>query len=525
MNKIKKALSLCLAAAFLFGCSANKKAEEKIPEFATSSVSEDLTLPLLSIQTKSQDENVMDFVTKPVAKHVAESMALLEPSYATTPEPYYEDCYVKLSTKDGSSNLDPRAAQVKVRGNWTTNYPKKPLRIKFAQKTNLLGLNDGAEFKNWVLLAEYKDGSMLRNKATLYAARQILAEDGFYAADSQLVNVEINGKYMGVYLLTEQQQAAENRVNINTPKKDYTGTDTGYFLEFDGYFENEEEIQSFPLDLDNNALLKPYDGNDGSGRTIKCLSAGGTIKKPLGVTIKSDINSQEQHDFIENFVNNTYKIMYEAAYNDKAFVFDDEYQNISETKSITPKQAVENVVDVQSLVDMYIVSELACDADVAWSSFYMDADFSADGSKKLRFEAPWDFDSSMGNRPRCTDGYGYYASNIVPDPDMGKDSINPWLAVLAYEDWYRDMIKDTWTRAYDSGIFEQTCKMIQDDSENHQADFKENYKKWNNIIMNQQFAFELSDEALDCLNEKDAADYLLKWLQSRIEFLNSEWHK
>ena len=525
MNKIKKVLSVCLSAALLFGCSANKKTEEKIPEFAESTVSDDLTLPLLSIQTTSQDENVMDFVTKPVAKHVAQSMVQWDPSYADIPEPYYESCYVKLSTKDGSFSLKPHAAQVKVRGNWTTNYPKKPLRIKFDQKINLLGLNDGAEFKNWVLLAEYKDGSMLRNKATLYAARQILKEDGLYAADSQLVNVEVNGVYMGVYLLTEQQQATKNRVNIKPPKKEYKGTDTGYFLEFDGYFENEEELQKFPLDLNNNAALKPYDGNDGSGRTIKCLSAGGTIKKPLGVTIKSDIYSQEQHDFIENFVNNTYKIMYEAAYNDKAFVFDNDYKNISETTSVTPQQAVENVVDVQSLVDMYIVSELACDADVAWSSFYMDADFSQKGSKKLRFEAPWDFDSAMGNRPRCTDGYGYYASNIVPDPDKEKDSINPWLTVLAYEDWYRDMIKDTWTKAYDSGIFEQTCKMIQDDSESHQADFKENYKKWNNILLNQQFAFELSDEALDCLNEKEAADYLLKWLQSRVEFLNSEWHK
>ena len=144
MNKIKKALSVCLSAAFLFGCSANKKSEEKIPEFSPSSVSDDLTLPLLSIQTKSQDENVMDFVTKPVAKHVAESMVQWDPSYADIPEPYYEDCYVKLSTKDGSSTLEPCAAQVKVRGNWTTYYPKKSLRIKFDKKTNLLGLNDGA---------------------------------------------------------------------------------------------------------------------------------------------------------------------------------------------------------------------------------------------------------------------------------------------------------------------------------------------------------------------------------------------
>ncbi|SHM78667.1 CotH kinase family protein [Ruminococcus flavefaciens] len=524
MNKLNKILSVSLSAVLLFGCSAKKDEKIKIPEIQTSSVSENLDLPIISIQTESTAENVMDFVKCPVAKHVAESKASWTPGYVMPPEPYYENCYVKLTTKDGSSDLEPCAAQVKVRGNWTTDYPKKPLRIKFKQKTNLLGLNNGAEFKNWVLLAEYKDGSMLRNKAAFFASRQILSEDGLYSADSQLVNVEVNGEYMGVYLLTEQQQVSENRVNINSPKKDYKGTDIGYFLEFDGYFENEEELKAFPLDLNNNALLKPYDGNDGSGRTIKCLSAGGTIKQPLGVTIKSEIYSQEQHDFIENFVNNTYKIMYEAAYNDKAFVFDDKYKTVSETTSITPQQAVENVVDIQSLVDMYIISELTCDADITWSSFYMDADFSDGGSKKLRFEAPWDFDSSMGNRPRCEDGYGYYAANIIPDPSMEKPSINPWLAVLAYEDWYRDMVKDTWTKAYDKGIFEQTCKMIEEDSEKYQQDFKENYKKWNNLIVNYQFEFELSDEAKKCTNEKQAAEYLTKWLQKRIEFLNSEWH-
>jgi len=524
MSKLNKILSLSLSAALLFGCSAKKEPQEIIPEIKTSTISESLNLPIISIQTKSTAENVMDFVTKPVAKHVAEAKSLWTPGYEMPPEPYYEDCYLKLTTKDESDNLEPCAAKVKVRGNWTTDYPKKPLRIKFEQKTNLLGLNGGAEFKNWVLLAEYKDGSMLRNKAAMYGARKILSEDGLYCADSQLVNVEINGEYMGVYLLTEQQQATKNRVNINTPKKDYKGTDIGYFLEFDGYFENEEELKAFPLDLNNNALLKPYDGNDGSGRTIKCLSAGGTIREPLGVTIKSEVYSQEQHDFIENFVNNTYKIMYEAAYNDKAFVFDDEYKTVSETTSITPQQAVENVVDVQSLVDMYIVSELTCDADITWSSFYMDADFSNKGSKKLRFEAPWDFDSSMGNRPRCEDSYGFYAANIIPDPSMGKPSINPWLAVLAYEDWYQDMIKDTWTKAYDKGVFDDICSMIEDDSTKYQNDFKENYKKWNNIINNNQFASELSERSLGCLNEKQAAEYLEEWLRSRIDFLDSEWH-
>jgi len=37
---------------------------------------------------------------------------------------------------------------------------------------------------------------------------------------------------------------------------------------------------------------------------------------------------------------------------------------------------------------MYIINEITCDADLYFSSFYMDVDFSKDGNKKLRFEAP-----------------------------------------------------------------------------------------------------------------------------------------
>lgn len=55
--------------------------------------------------------------------------------------------------EDGEILLQEKA-QLKARGNWTLNYPKKTLRIKFEKKQNLLGLNGGREYKNWVLLAE-----------------------------------------------------------------------------------------------------------------------------------------------------------------------------------------------------------------------------------------------------------------------------------------------------------------------------------------------------------------------------------
>lgn len=150
---------------------------------------------LISIETINKAENVMDFVEKTVAPHVAADITTWTPNYVMPPEPYYEYCLVTVKDKNDNITIENADAKVKVRGNWTTTYDKKPLRIKFVEKRNMLGLNDGAEMKNWVLLAEYKDGSMLRDKAALEIARGLLEEDGLYASDAEFAEVEINGEY------------------------------------------------------------------------------------------------------------------------------------------------------------------------------------------------------------------------------------------------------------------------------------------------------------------------------------------
>ena len=127
--------------------------------------------------------------------------------------------------------------------------------------------------------------------------------------------------------------------------------------------------------------------------------------------------------------------MYEAAYSDKAFVMTDDLSEIVESTELTPQQAVEKVVDVQSLVDSYILAELTCDADLYRSNFFMDVDLSKDGDGRLTFEAPRDYDSALGNKDRCADGTGYYASNLIPDVNGNwYDMDNPRTIVLANED-------------------------------------------------------------------------------------------
>ena len=478
-------------------------------------------MPVIEIVTDSKEKDALDFVTKPTAGHVSSSIASWNKGYKKPPEPYYEPCSVSVTDKGGSRLIDSAHANVKVRGNWTTAYDKKPLRIKFDEKQSMLGLNNGSEMKNWVLLAEYKDGSMLRNRSALAMADELLSVDGVYAADSQLVEVTVNGEYFGVYLLTEQPQVNKNRINITEPEEGYEGTDIGYFLEYDGYYYTEDELHGFKIYYNTDASLTPYDGNDGSGRKGTPLSGG---QNKVGMSIKSDVYSKAQTDFIKHFVDNVYNIMYYAAYEGKAYIFNDDFSEIYETDSCSPREAVERVVDVNSLADMYIVSELTCDADIYWSSFFMYADFGEGGSRRLTFCNPWDFDSAMGNKDRCASGEGYYAANIVPDVNGNYRTINPWLAVLMYQDWYTDIIREKWTKAYDDGVFERGVSLIETESSTLAPAFERNYDKWDNIIHNDA-GNELCRAAAACKTHAECAAYLSEWLQKRIAFMNECWHE
>ena len=483
----------------------------------------EFTAPVLYIKTKNQSSNALDFVTKPVAAHVSESIASWTTGYKIPPAPYYEECLVSMTGSDGREIFSNKDAKVKVRGNWTTSYQKKPLRIKFEQKQEMDGLNNNLQAKNWVLLAGYKDASLLRDRTVLALSREILGRDGLYAADSELVEVNINDEYRGVYLLTDMQQVNSGRVNISKAEKDYTGTDIGYFMEFDGYYNYEDELQNFSIDYADNAPLIPFNGDNENGKPVRCLNEGGNdLKIDTGITIKSDIYSPEQRDFIASYVNNVYRIMYNAAYNDRAYIFDDSYSEIILTNNITPQQAVEKVVNTQSLADMYIINEIACDADIYWSSFFMDADFGDGGDKRLTFEAPWDFDSALGNK-RVENSMGFFAANTVYDVNDRYQTINPWLAVLMHEDWFKDIISEKWTEIYNSGVFDDIYSMIENDTEKYSDAIERNYRKWNNINSS-DISSELVKSAADCKNQKEAAEYLEKWLKKRVEFLNNYWY-
>lgn len=124
--------------------------------------------------------------------------------------------------------------RIKGRGNSTWGYAKKPYRLKLDKKASLLGL---AEEKDWVLLANYIDPTLMFN-TTAMKTGQLL--DMPYTNNIIPVDVTINNTYVGSYAFTEQVAVAKNRVNIE---------DGGTLLELDIYYDEPWKFRSSNYNL------------------------------------------------------------------------------------------------------------------------------------------------------------------------------------------------------------------------------------------------------------------------------------
>ena len=234
-----------------------------------------LTIPPIGEPETYAETNPETGPTYDLAYHIPEKLPRIDirtkngrSDFATVPSSTnkwdYTDCTVSVSGCEDAYVLDNTAAQVKVRGNYTADYEKKPLRLTFTEKQPMLGLNGGSAFRSWVLLAEWKDSSMLRNAAALFLGRQLLGSDGFYSSDTCFTEVYVNGQYWGVYLVAEQQQVNKHRVDVAEPADGYTDTDIGYLIEYDANYDAEPREQRF-------AFRQPYGRMKGiDGRWIDC---------------------------------------------------------------------------------------------------------------------------------------------------------------------------------------------------------------------------------------------------------------
>ena len=487
---------LCLLATLLcvVGCAAEKQPAVQYPDMPELSTQ----LPAIHIDTA---DGSYEFAQKPVR----------EDKLPGGPGIEYVAASVSVSNCDAEYVIDDAEAQVKARGNWTLNYPKKALRIKFAEKQGMLGLNEGRQFKNWLLLADWKDLSMTHNATALFLADALLAAEGYYVSDYMYVEVYINGHYWGVYLLAEQQEINEGRTSVPEAEKDYAGTDIGYFFEYDAYYRDERMLpDGDPTFEINYGLFDKY----GTGKPNPDPYAAAGMH---GYTMKSDIYSDAQLDFVADYVQNIYTIITEAIYNGEHYAFNEDRSGIVQVEGTSVKDTVAQVIELDSLVGMYILNEIVVNPDIAWSSFYLSLDMSEEGSKKLIFEAPWDFDSCFGIRASTptTPGTESYEGQYVAR------TRNPWLCIFSDQEWFMDMVRAKWADIRDAGVTDDALALVEQYKVLYRNNFDANYRRWKDRVYygNEELIPELNSFGF----QHEAADFLTGWLTNRVAALDKEF--
>lgn len=117
---------------------------------------------------------------------------------------------------------------IKVRGNTSAYSSKKPYKLKLQKKADLLARGNDKKYKdkNWLLMKDDKFYTPIGLQVNRLVGMQ-------WTPEYEYVNVVLNGKYIGLYLLIESvEQNDKCRLNVDE--------DTGYIFEYDAYWWNED---------------------------------------------------------------------------------------------------------------------------------------------------------------------------------------------------------------------------------------------------------------------------------------------
>lgn len=149
------------------------------------------------------------------------------------------ECYISIISNNGQTLLSDTAT-IRERGNASRGFPKKPYRIKFAHKHNVLG--SPAKAKKWTLINNYGDKTLMRNQLAFELSRRLGMP---YTPFCAYVDVILNGDYKGCYQLCDQIEVHKNRVEVTemTPADNSGEALTGgYLIEADAYAGDEPSM-------------------------------------------------------------------------------------------------------------------------------------------------------------------------------------------------------------------------------------------------------------------------------------------
>ena len=320
---------------------------------------------------------------------------------------------------DGTTEYEGALSQIRGRGNSTFIFAKKPYQIKLEKSAPLCGMDSST---TWVLLADYRDCSLVRNKMTLDMAT---AMEMPYVPENRHVNVYINGQYLGVYLLCEKVEVGDGRVMIDDLEKETEAINDVPLMEYESFGSKNAIVSTvkgkrIPIDPGNitgGYLLEmeyQYRYDDEVSGIVTQRGQPLVIKSP-------EIASEKQAAYVATIAQR----------------FEDAIFSGDGRDPVSGKHFSE-LTDIVSLVNEYILEELAKNYDGNDSSQYI---FKHRNDDKLYFGIPWDYDSA----------YGSYSDNAkskwLKPTGLGIATENArsyyWLPALYKHASFRKLVKES----------------------------------------------------------------------------------
>ena len=167
-----------------------------------------------------------------------------------TSKDYFKNATITIDGHDIFPSMEATPVQIKGRGNSSWGWPKKPYRLKFAEKLKPLGMTKG---KSWVLLSNYQTGSLMSNAIGMKAANLMGSAGANHIVP---VDLYLNGEYRGSYNFTEKVGFSNNSIDLIDESR-------AAMLELDSYYDepDEQKFRSKPYNLPVN--IKEPDFSEG----------------------------------------------------------------------------------------------------------------------------------------------------------------------------------------------------------------------------------------------------------------------
>ena len=236
--------------------------------------------------------------------------------------------------------------QIKGRGNWSWSFAQKPYSIKLDKKADFLGM--GAA-KKWVLVTVHSDKSMMHN----FITQKLAARMGLpYTCENEYVDVIVNDKYVGTYVLTEKIQIHESRIDLKDKQ--------GALFEIEMVYRHD----------DHSKCVLLYEDRRDSSHTIH-------------------LELKEYKDWdLDNLTR------YEATVlKEKLKVMQDYFDMVSAAMRGNDFATLQEMIDVDSFVNWYLLNELTRNYD---SMFVTSCYCFINEDNKLVMGPVWDYDTCYG---------------------------------------------------------------------------------------------------------------------------------